>query len=887
MISMGHILIPQQDLRYSKQTDAGITHFRAGMTHEEDTLIPNLYRYILPWEAEFADSTRVWAEYALKRQEALASGKRLTLEDLEDSWDRGIPRINTLFQKDRHTLAYDKGWRLRTEWSQFRVARANPFYWTHQRHDGKLWNLNNYRTDVIQALGGVEGILEHTLFKGTYFPTWEGLFWEKACFSADTPLILADGSIKLAEDVTMVDALMGDDGTPRRVLRVTTGKERLFRIKMKGGLEPLVVTNNHILCLKTTSRKCVVWDEDRSAWRVFWFDTTLTLRSKSFTVRANYADYFNTPDEVKAAEGAWLQEQPRSAASANQLERRKDNMTGIEERDASIRVRIPSASQGRFDGAKFKTFSFGSTKGRRAVSTEICLSRNDAMVKAKAFNLLLEHPSKRRRMGPGGGDEDDGAVGTGDEDEDDGAGDMNITYVESGGERSYRAALKSGGRTVLNKTFTVSARQYFPDSDAALDAATDFAEACNDVPKGTIVEMTVDAYVALGHAARRMLLMYCAPALRFGGGGTSTATELSASSNSQLQAEEIEGYGAGAGAAAGEGAVPGGDSGVDIIRGEDEDTDDESKDAIADFDGIDGVHDEDATFEDDEDDASRGEEREEADDDGRSSSGSSAADWLTYESKLPVDPYYLGLFLGDGSAHSPNVILNNHEKPVTSWLKEYAERLGMRLVAPSGTMSATIAYRIAKKKYVSGPNPLVRAFRCMGLVKSGSGPENDVKRIPRRYLFAPDHVRLKVLAGLIDTDGFYNVTGHVFVFTQAKEWHEALFNDVVFLARSLGFAVTVREETRTTITPGGRAHTGLIMFACISGDLEHVPTRLHRKMAHARTGDADLLTHTIVSVKETKSKRRFFGFLVDGNKRFLRADFLVVHNSGFEESSKY
>jgi hypothetical protein len=49
-----------------------------------------------------------------------------------------------------------------------------------QKHDGKLWNLNNYRTDVIQALGGVEGILEHTMFKGTYFPTWEGLFWEKA-----------------------------------------------------------------------------------------------------------------------------------------------------------------------------------------------------------------------------------------------------------------------------------------------------------------------------------------------------------------------------------------------------------------------------------------------------------------------------------------------------------------------------------------------------------------------------------------------------------------------------------------------------------------------------------------------------------------------------------
>ncbi|ONI18565.1 hypothetical protein PRUPE_3G223400 [Prunus persica] len=167
-------------VRYSQQTDFGVTHFRSGMSHEEDQLIPNLYRYIQPWESEFIDSQRVWAEYAMKRQEAQAPNRHLTLEDLEDSWDRGVPRINTLFQKDRHTLAYDKGWRVHTEFKQYQVLKQNPFWWTHQRHDGKLWNLNNYRTDVIQALGGVEEILEHTLFKGTYFPTWEGLFSEKA-----------------------------------------------------------------------------------------------------------------------------------------------------------------------------------------------------------------------------------------------------------------------------------------------------------------------------------------------------------------------------------------------------------------------------------------------------------------------------------------------------------------------------------------------------------------------------------------------------------------------------------------------------------------------------------------------------------------------------------
>ena len=249
MISGSHILIPTSDKRWSKQTDVGVTHYRAGMSHDEETLIPNIFRYIIPWEAEFIDSQRVWTEYSQKRQEANQQNRRLTLEDLEDSWDRGLPRINTLFQKDRSTLSFDKGFRARTEFKTYQLMKSNPFWWTSQRHDGKLWNLNAYRTDVIQALGGVETILEHTLFKATAFPSWEGLFWEKACLAVGTMLLRYDGSKVAVEDVEEGDLLLGSDGGPRRAFNIVKGRDYLYRIKIGSGKDDLVVTPNHILVL--------------------------------------------------------------------------------------------------------------------------------------------------------------------------------------------------------------------------------------------------------------------------------------------------------------------------------------------------------------------------------------------------------------------------------------------------------------------------------------------------------------------------------------------------------------------------------------------------------------------------------------------------------------
>ncbi|OCH83559.1 hypothetical protein OBBRIDRAFT_892190 [Obba rivulosa] len=82
ILSMGRVLIPQSDLRWSKQTGVGVAHFHAGMPHEEDQLIPNLYRYLQPWEAKFLNSNRVWSEYSMKWKDCRLSRPLIRLAAL-------------------------------------------------------------------------------------------------------------------------------------------------------------------------------------------------------------------------------------------------------------------------------------------------------------------------------------------------------------------------------------------------------------------------------------------------------------------------------------------------------------------------------------------------------------------------------------------------------------------------------------------------------------------------------------------------------------------------------------------------------------------------------------------------------------------------------------
>nr|UXY86768.1 splicing factor Prp8 [Cryptomonas paramecium] len=145
----------------------------------QSTTVPCLLDYLENWNYEFKISHETWEKYMLRKFYNFVNRRSLLFEHIRDLWNKGLPRINTLFFTDKFIFSYDRGWRIRSELKKYYCIKKNYFWWTNTKHEGKLWNLNKYKSDLIKTLGGIENILEHTLFKSTYLFTWEKFFWEK------------------------------------------------------------------------------------------------------------------------------------------------------------------------------------------------------------------------------------------------------------------------------------------------------------------------------------------------------------------------------------------------------------------------------------------------------------------------------------------------------------------------------------------------------------------------------------------------------------------------------------------------------------------------------------------------------------------------------------
>lgn len=140
------------------------------------------------------------------------------------------------------------------------------------------------------------------------------------------------------------------------------------------------------------------------------------------------------------------------------------------------------------------------------------------------------------------------------------------------------------------------------------------------------------------------------------------------------------------------------------------------------------------------------------------------------DSDLPIDPYIFGAWLGDGSK-SCGIITNVNE----DFWKEVTKRgykFGKDISSEDGAEMHTV---LDIRKDLLNLNVLFN------------------KHVPNIYLRASYNQRLDLLRGLMDTDGYYNITRKRFVMATTQYWQA---EDTAKIVASLGWKPTIIPATK-------------------------------------------------------------------------------------------
>ena len=147
------------------------------------------------------------------------------------------------------------------------------------------------------------------------------------------------------------------------------------------------------------------------------------------------------------------------------------------------------------------------------------------------------------------------------------------------------------------------------------------------------------------------------------------------------------------------------------------------------------------------------------------------------EKCLPIDPYFLGVWLGDGS--KSHAAITTNDKEIVDVCYSTAASYGLRVYIDTKKTTKASTYHITTGKSFpgcggKGRNALRTALQQLNLIKN--------KHIPHDYLWASKEQRLALLQGLMDTNGYCDVGGNV----EFCNTNEKLAKGVYHLAASLG-----------------------------------------------------------------------------------------------------
>ena len=240
--------------------------------------------------------------------------------------------------------------------------------------------------------------------------------------------------------------------------------------------------------------------------------------------------------------------------------------------------------------------------------------------------------------------------------------------------------------------------------------------------------------------------------------------------------------------------------------------------------------------------------------------------------RLPIDPYFLGILLGDGGLAHGKVDITTQDPEISDVIHFQADHYAVYLREEKAGNATTYIFtrgRQAPRNEKGYPmmHLLGKQLREMGLLPISC----DRRFIPAPYLVASKAERASILAGLIDTDGCYDERLNAFEFTSKSK---GLAKGVAFLARSLGLYANLQECKKGC--QGG--FVGRYYRVYIKGDLTNIPCRVKRKIPISKRSRTNPL-RVGFTVASLPGEEDYYGFTLTGDGRYLLDDFTVTHNT--------
>jgi phosphate starvation-inducible PhoH-like protein len=246
--------------------------------------------------------------------------------------------------------------------------------------------------------------------------------------------------------------------------------------------------------------------------------------------------------------------------------------------------------------------------------------------------------------------------------------------------------------------------------------------------------------------------------------------------------------------------------------------------------------------------------------------------------EVPLDPYALGLLLGDGcltTTTTPSFSTADPELVVA--LESALEGIVVRHKAGPDYVLHHVhggrgGLRIA--------NPVTEAIRELGL----AGTRSQTKFVPWVYSHNSAEVRTALLQGLLDSDGGPVPQRGRTCRIQYTTTSERLRDDVMFLVRSLGGVVTSRTRVATGRRPGlalGRPvhhrHAAHILDIRLPAGVQ--PFRLERKRASYDATGGGRPMRFIHSIEPVGEQETLCIQVAAQDSLYVTDDFLVTHNT--------